>query len=149
MKSIRLAACLFVINIAGTLITAQTVVAASAENSSEDADVARRFAMNIKNYNVTPTIFHDAAYRALIKRGWTVEVNEATRLVGMRTQHNEVYKVEISWVGDIVTVAFVPGFHKSTSRNWLKNLGADIKQQITPFKKNRMIEVVPPQPSGP
>lgn len=132
----------------GLLSTAQTVFAASTEQSSSDVDTARRFAMNIKNYDVTPKIFHEAAYRALIKRGWEVEVNESTHLVGMRTQHDQIYKVDISWVGDIVTVAFVPGFHKSVSRNWLKNLGSDIKKQIAPLKKNKIEVVAPVPPPG-
>lgn len=138
---------LFVLSIAGTLITTLTAAAEPIANSAEDFDVARRFAMNIKNYDVTPKIFYEAAYRALIKRGWEVELNESTHLVGKRTtKYDEVYKVDISWVGDIVTVAFVPGFHKSLSRSWLKNLGSDIKQQITPYKKK--IEIVPPSPPG-
>jgi hypothetical protein len=104
----------------------------------------KRVAENYKNYAVTPQAFYEAAYRALLKRGWKVEVNEQTRLVGNLAHGDELYKVEIRYADDVISVAFVEGFH-TEERRWLKLLSKDIKQELAPLKKKS----APPPPPSP
>lgn len=112
----------------------------------EDDDfVPKRVAMNVRNYEVTPQVFYESAYRALLKREWKVETNEQTRLVGSLSEDSQLYKVEILYADDIITVRFVEGHHNPYGRRWLKNLASDIKKQIAPLKKN--LRVVPPAPT--
>lgn len=115
------------------------------EFHSTDFGPPKPASMNVRNYDVTPKAFYESAYRALVKRGWKVETNELTRLVGSRSRGSEQYKVEIRFANDVISVGFVSGFHHSTQRNWLKNLAADIKQEIKPLKRRTV--VAPPAPA--
>ncbi len=126
------------------LLPAQIVYAANGGDTN-DSYAPKRVAMNVRNYEVTPQVFYEAAYRALLKRGWKVETNEQTRLVGNLSEGDDLYKVEILYAGDIITVRFVEGYHHPFKRKWLKNLAVDIRQEILPLKKKA--HVVPPAPT--
>lgn len=86
MKSlIVLVAGLFLVNVAATLLPSQRVLAAEEDKTFSDPAAPKPYSMNVKNYTVSPQAFYDAAYRALIKRGWKVETHELNMLVGSRS----------------------------------------------------------------
>lgn len=146
MKFLVVLAGLFLFNMAATLLPSQRVLAAEEDKTFSNPDAPKPYSMNVKNYTISPQAFYDAAYRALIKRGWKVEIHELSMLVGSRSSGSQVYKVGIRFANDLITIGYMPGFQHDYKRNWLKNLGIDIKKEITPLKKK--ILVVPPAPSG-
>jgi len=103
-----------------------------------DDEVRRPYTDSYRNYDITPEKFYEAAYRALVRRGWKIERNEQTRLVGYMEKYGEQYKVQVRLIADIVDIRYVDGYGSALRRGWLKNLGKDIKIALMPlYNKNK------------
>jgi len=117
------------------------------EQKLPDSEGRRAYSDSYQNYDITPQAFYDAAYRALLKRGWKIEKHELTWLVGSRDKYGSHYKVQIRLIGDLVDVRYVPGYASDIKRSWLVSLGEDIKLTLRPLRKKAAVMVAPPEPS--